>query len=338
MPTKPSRARSWIRTKKATPFYVRGIFCVRLNQEPSARNLQDLACSIDPGSKKEGYTLKSKAHTYLNIQADAVDWVKDAIEVKRTMRRSRRFRKTPYRKCRFNRNRKEDWFPPSTKARWAWKLRIVNVLKRVFPISIFVVEDIAAITKEGKRRWNRSFTPLETGKHWFYQKLRLLGKLETRRGYETKELRDRLGLVKSKKKLEESWNAHCVDSWALAWSIVGGSTAPDNTDMICIAPIRLHRRQLHRLQPGKGGVRRPYGGTRSMDLKRGSLVKHKDLGLVYVGGVNASGAVTFYDIQTGKLFKRKYTIGDCKILTWNTWRIWPRVPRPLVGEVPLAAS
>lgn len=340
MPTKPSRARAWIKSRKATPFYVRGIFCVRLNQEPSARHYQEIACGIDPGSKKEGYSLKSKAHTYLNIQADAVTWAKDALKTRREMRRGRRYRNTPYRKNRMN--RKRPVVPPSTKARWAWKLRVINVLQRIFPIGTFVVEDINAQTKEGQRKWNVSFGPLQIGKHWFYQEIRKLGKLVLKQGYETKELRDQLGLIcgkpqifkKSKNKLKESWNANCVDAWVLAWSVVGGRSMPDNMDVVYISPIRLHRRQLHALQPGKGGIRRPYGGTQSMGLKRGSLVKHKDLGIVYVGG-NSKDKITFYDIHTGKLFKRKYIIGDCKILTWNTWRTWAKGTPPTRGGVPL---
>ena len=35
MPTKPSRARRWIKAGKATPFWKKGIFCVRLNIDPS---------------------------------------------------------------------------------------------------------------------------------------------------------------------------------------------------------------------------------------------------------------------------------------------------------------
>jgi hypothetical protein len=31
MPTTPSRARRWILSKKATPFWKKGVFCVRLN-------------------------------------------------------------------------------------------------------------------------------------------------------------------------------------------------------------------------------------------------------------------------------------------------------------------
>src|SRR3972149_4243492 len=104
MPTSPKRARKMIESGKATPFWKRGIFCVRLNVEPSADNIQDIAVGIDPGSKKEGFTVKSEFHTYLNIQADAVTWVKDRIKTRREMRRTRRNRKTPCRQPRFNRS------------------------------------------------------------------------------------------------------------------------------------------------------------------------------------------------------------------------------------------
>lgn len=102
MPTTPNRAASWIKSGKATPFWKRGIFCVRLNIEPSARNVQGVCVGIDPGSKKEALSIKSEAYTFLNIQADAVTWVKDAVEVRRNMRKARRHRNTPCRKPRFN--------------------------------------------------------------------------------------------------------------------------------------------------------------------------------------------------------------------------------------------
>jgi hypothetical protein len=36
MPTTPARARRWMRSGTATSFWKGGVFCVRLNQEPSA--------------------------------------------------------------------------------------------------------------------------------------------------------------------------------------------------------------------------------------------------------------------------------------------------------------
>ena len=116
MPTTPARARRWIKSGHATPFWKGGVFCVRLNREPSARQTQPIAIGIDPGSKKEALVVKSSAHTYLNIQADAVTWVKGALETRRPMRRARRFRRTPCRQPRCNRAR--GGLPPSTEARW----------------------------------------------------------------------------------------------------------------------------------------------------------------------------------------------------------------------------
>jgi hypothetical protein len=89
MPTKPCRARRWVKTGKATPFWRKDVFCVRLNVEPSNRETQPITVGIDPGSKKEAFTVKSAAHTYLNIQADAVTWVKEHVATRRTLRRTR---------------------------------------------------------------------------------------------------------------------------------------------------------------------------------------------------------------------------------------------------------
>ena len=165
MPTKASRAESWIKSGKATPFWKGGIFCVRLNQEPSARNFQEIALGIDPGSKREAFTVKSKAHTYLNVLTEAITWVMMAMGQRKNARRARRFFNTPCRQPRFNRaSYKNKGMPPSTKARWQWKLRVVDKLRKMFPIPRFVVEDICARTKEGQRKWNQSFSPLEMGK------------------------------------------------------------------------------------------------------------------------------------------------------------------------------
>ena len=153
MPTTPSRARRWIKRGEATPFWDRGIFCVRLNREPSDTKTQPIAVGIDPGSKKEGLTVKSASHTYLNINADAVTFVKEAKADQLASRRARRQRKTPCRQPRCNRAR--GGIPPSTKARWQWKLRLLNWLRRLarhgavlgaFDTGIFVNGTVAATT------------------------------------------------------------------------------------------------------------------------------------------------------------------------------------------------
>jgi hypothetical protein len=316
MPTTPSRAKRWIKSGKATPFFKKGIFCVRLNVEPSNQETQEIAVGIDPGSKKEGFTVKSLAHTYLNIQTDAVTWVKDAVEIRRNMRKARRSRNTP---CRINRqNRKRGGLSPSTKARWQWKLRICNQLKRIFPIEVFVVEDIKAKTFKNKIKWNTSFSPLEVGKNWFYTELEKLGKVELKQGYETKELRDLLGLQKIKEKTAEVFEAHCVDSWVLASSWVGGKV-PDNKQLLLVTSLRLHRRQLHKLQPEKDGIRKLYGSTRSLGFKRGSIVKHPKYGITYVGG-NSKNRISLHSLKTGQRLCQNVKVADCKFLSYNSER------------------
>jgi len=317
MPTTLLRAKRWIVSGKATPFYKKGIFCVRLNVNPSDNKKQDIAVGIDPGSKREAYTVKSKAHTYLNILSDAVTWVKDAVEQRAQMRKTRRNRKTPYRKPRFN--RAKGGLSPSTKARWQLKLRICNWLVQMFPISSVVVEDIKAKTK-GKRRWDASFSPLEVGKKWFYENLSLLAPVITRSGWETKKLRDKLKLNKTGCKTCSRFDAHNVDSWVLAWDVIGGAEYPENKQFIRLVPMQFHRRQLHALQFSSGGVRRNYGSTRSLGFKRGSLVRHKKYGLSYVGGTMKE-KISLHNLQDGKRLTQSAKVIDCKFLTYLSWRM-----------------
>lgn len=316
MPTIPSRARRWIKNGEATPFFKKSIFCVRLNRKPAARNKQEIAVGIDTGSKKEGFTVKSEAHTYLNIQADAVQHVKGAIEARRNSRKGRRSRKTPCRADKQNRGRGS--LPPSTRARWQWKLRIIDQLFGVFPITDFVVEDIKVVST-GSRHWNANFSPLEVGKEWFYTKLQQLGIVHLKQGWETKELRDAAGLKKSKNKMSEVFEAHCVDSWVLANWQVGGHTKPENTSILCVTPIRFHRRQLHMLQFAEGGLRKAYGSTRSCGLKRGSLVKHLKWGLAYVGGT-MDGKISLHSVVDGKRITQSASMSDVWFRSYNMWK------------------
>jgi hypothetical protein len=318
MPTTANRAASWIKSGKATPFWKRGIFCVRLNIEPSGRETQPIAVGIDPGSKKEGYTVKSAAHTYLNINADAVTWVGDAVETRGNLRRSRLNRKTP---CRPNRSNRGVGFriPPSTRARWGWKLRIASWLSKMFPIAVFVVEDIAAKTIKGGRKWNKSFSPLEVGKQWFYTQIANLAPVETKQGMETKQMRDAHGLKKSKSKMAAIFSAHCVDSWVLSNWFTGGHTKPDNESILCVTPFRFHRRQLQVQNPAKGGQRKEYGSTRSMGFERGTLVGHSKRGLAFIGGAS-KGRISLHDVGTGERLGQNFKPADCKFLSFASWR------------------
>jgi len=315
MPTKPSRARKWIRDKKATPFWKNGIFCVRLNVDPSDRYFQEIAVGVDPGSKKEGFTVKSEKHTYLNVQADAHSKVGKKVEKRRILRRGRRSRKCPNRKQKMHNLSNRNRIPAGTRARWDWKLRILEWLSKLYPITQVCVEDVKARTLQHAKKWNQSFSPLEVGKQWFYTEIQKRWQLSTLQGFETKEIRDRLGLKKSSKKLAENFDAHCVDSWCLAYYTVGGSEIPDNTDIFCIAPIPIRRRELHRQNPQKGGKRPRYGGTvLGNGLVKNTLVRHIKYGLTRLSGVNAKGFFSLYDMRGKRLTTGAKRI-DFQVLT-----------------------
>lgn len=317
MPCHPARARQLVRKGYAIRRFDKGIFYIRLTRRRDGET-QIISLGIDPGSKKEALTVKSSAHTYLNIQADAVTWVKDVMTTRRLMRHARRTRKCPYRQPRWS-NRAKKGIPPSTKARWQWKLRLCNWLSGLYPVSKFVVEEICAVSKKNQRKWNASFLPLEVGRKWFYAELEKLAPVETLREYETKRLRDSLDLKKSSDKMSDKFEAHCIDSWVLANWWTGGHMQPDNTEMLFVTPLRFHRRQLHRLQPEIGGGRKPYGGTRSLGFRRGSLVKHPKWGFVYVGGCTED-RISLYSLRDGTRLCQNAKPSDVKFLAFSSWR------------------
>jgi hypothetical protein len=181
------------------------------------------------------------------------------------------------------------------------------------------VEDIKAVTKKGKRQWNKNFSPLEVGKEYFYAEIRKFAKLWTREGYQTAETRKFLGLRKTSDKMAMSWIAHCVDAWCLAYDVIGGDDAPDDTQVLHVTPFAFRRRQLHLLQPAKGGKRREHGGTRSLGYRRGSYVRHPKYGVTYVGGT-MDDRVSLHSIVSGKRLTQSARPDQLKFLAYSSWR------------------
>ncbi|MDE0400166.1 MAG: RRXRR domain-containing protein [Candidatus Poribacteria bacterium] len=313
MPTHANKAGMLIKKGLATPYWSNGIFCIRLNYATEDEYTQDIVVGVDPGSQKEGFTVKSESHTYLNVQADAHSGVGKKVEKRRELRRGRRSRKCPNRKNRTNRLANSARIPAGTRARWDWKLRILDWLSKLYPVRHVCVEDIKARTIERAKKWNTSFNPLEVGKQWFYTEIRKRWELRTLQGWQTKEIRDRLGLKKSSKKLAETFDAHCVDSWCLAYHTVAGDSIPDNTTIFCISPIPMRRRELHRQNPQKGGKRPRYGGTTFNGLVKNTLVKHGKHGLTRISGFGKAG-ISLSSLE-GQRLCQNAKISDCKVLT-----------------------
>ena len=142
--------------------------------------------------------------------------------------------------------------------------------------------------------------------------------LHLKHGWETKELRDKFGLKKTSQKDKKTFSSHAVDAWVMAASI-SDALRPTWTGLFYWSPIRLHRRQLQAFQPSKGGIRRQYGGTRSLGLTRGTLIRHAKHGLAYIGGT-AKDRISLHGLRTGKRVTQGAKIQDCRILTRISWR------------------
>jgi len=318
MPCHAARARELIEKGKAVKRFERGVPFIQLLERKDGAT-QQVVVGVDPGSKREGFSVKSEHHTYLNIQTTTPNWVKKKVEERRNLRRNRRYRKTPYRANRPNRAR--GGIPPSTFARWQWKLRVLGWLAKLYPIKVVVVEDVKAVTRKGSRKWNSSFSPLEVGKKWLYGQIEKRWRLHLFAGWETYQERQDLGLRKIGNKLSDSFFAHAVDAWCLANMWTGGHIKPDNTAMLYLHPLKLHRRNIHRQNASKGGIRKPYGGTRSEGFKRGSWVKHPKWGVCYVGGKNGKGRISLHALDTGKRLTQLAKPADCKLLCYSSWRV-----------------
>ncbi len=324
MPCTPAKARHLFKSGKARPRRDKlGLLYVQLCYEQEPAN-QPLVVGIDPGSKFEGFSVVGTQETVVNLMVEAPDHVKAAVETRRTMRRARRHRKWRRPKRFDNRLKRKKRLPPSTRSRWEAKARIVTQLKRVMPLTTVVVEDVQAVTRKGKGgRWNGSFSSVQVGKEHLYRQLREMGlEVHTREGWQTRDLRKQYGLKKTKSKSTQSFESHCVDAWALA-AAESGAVRPTCTRLWYIVPAVLHRRQLHRLQASAGGVRKPYGGTRSLGLKRGTVVHHAKYGLCAVGGFDRKQqTISLHAYRTNKRLTQGAKDRDCRVLTWVAFRSW----------------
>jgi len=303
-PCKPSVAERLIKKGKATGFFKKGFFAIRIKKTVEKPNRSLIVVAIDPGSKRTGITVTTDTEVIVNIQCNTPDWVKGKMETRLMYRRARRQRNTPYRKCRSNRAIGN--IPPSTKARWDAHLRIIDVLSKILPVTDIVIEDIQAITKKHQKKWNRSFSPLEIGKQWFKKEVENRGFEYTKfQGFETKTHRDIREFKKTSKKLSEVWEAHCVDSHCLAEML---TTYIEPVKQITILNfLQFNRRELHQGYQ-KGKIRKLYGSTKSMGFNRGTLIKHTKYGLTQVGGTSQ------------KRLCQNAKIQNCKILTNLSWR------------------
>lgn len=142
-PVHPGRARLLLSEGKAAVFR-RFPFTIILKINLEEPDVQPLRIKLDPGSKTTGIAIVNDATGEVVFAAELAhrgQKIKAALEDRRGVRRSRRQRKTRYRKPRgSNRTRKPGWLPPSLESRIANVLTWVRRLSRYAPISAISME------------------------------------------------------------------------------------------------------------------------------------------------------------------------------------------------------
>ena len=331
MPCHPARARQLVKKGKATKRYLKGIFCIQLTERADGY-IQPIAIGVDPGSKMNGYCVKSGDHTYLNIQQHAKNGkaVKDKVEGRANARIARRGRKTPCRPPRFNNRGKKNWIPPSTRARWQHIYNTVKLLSRLYPITHVAIEDVATELKKGDKRRNSNFSPIMAGKNWLYGKIMDDGyELKKLTGRTTFGLRNAAGLYKDPNKLDFNFHTHAVDAWVLANSIVGGHLYPEYIGLTKMQRYECCRRQLHVFNPDKGGVRKRYGGAiLPNNLRKGTIVKYTPKKaprgyLTLVTGHSEKSGYSLSYIDDAKRYSQGGKVEYMQILHQTKWLISP---------------
>ncbi|MDB9509524.1 RRXRR domain-containing protein [Microcystis aeruginosa CS-338/01] len=322
MPTKPSRARRWIKEGKAIgKFNDLDIFYVQLTDEPSDNKTQPIAIGIDPGKLFSGIGVQSslftlwKAHLELPFKR-----VKERMDNRRLMRKGRRGRRInrqlsfdlrAHRQKRFS-NRKQGKLAPSIRAnrqpfdvaQGQLELRVVSELTKIYPITDIYFEYIKAdidLTSGRKgAKSGKGFSSVMVGQKWAIEQLSQLATVHTRFGWQTSNLRKHLRLEKSKNKAEQSPESHANDGIALVcfqfldyWPFQTynshgydwkGSVEVTNASFAVIKRPPISRRQLHLIVFSKGGKRLKYGGsTTRHGFRKGDLVSSPK-GIGYISG------------------------------------------------------
>jgi len=161
MPTKPSRARRWVREGKAVGKWSdAGIYYVQLVPEPSGKETQPIVLGIDPGKFYSGIAVQSArftlflAHLVLPFQRvkermgaaviknGKVIKNKRGRALQRSVRRGRRIKRTVAFKLRNHRqkrfsNRNKSKVPPSIKAARLMEIRIAKIEEKLLNLRTF---------------------------------------------------------------------------------------------------------------------------------------------------------------------------------------------------------
>jgi len=310
MPTKASRARRWIEGGKALPKWSRlGIFHVQLEVDAD-NNEQEVVLGLDTGAKFDGIAVVSKSEVLQTGMLELPKAIVRRISQRRRLRRFRRYRKCRRRACRIdNRRRPAGWIAPSQNAKVEFRLRVIDELRKLYPIAKTVVEDVRF--DHYRKRWGKFFSTVEIGKMKLHTMLfEWFGEVKLVDGVDTAKSREEYKVKKSSNKSERSIHSHAIDALVISAKEVGMNALRVYSFFVW-RRYQYPRRQLHKFQFGNSGKRRREGGSMSLGgFRKGDIVRWKDR-LARVGGfMNERISLHSFDLDN-KRFTQNVNSDEC---------------------------
>ena len=139
MPCKPSKARKLLKQEKAKivnykPFTIKLLY-------GSSGYTQETSIGVDLGAKHIGVAAQSQNEVIVKGEIELRDDIKNNLQTKKIYRRSRRNRKTRYRKAKFlNRKKEKGWLPPSIESRINKTFYWIDKFSNLLPNSRLTIE------------------------------------------------------------------------------------------------------------------------------------------------------------------------------------------------------
>ena len=239
---------------------------------PTREETPKTILGIDFGTKFEGYSLISGKENILNIMWILPDkrTIVNKLELRRQLRRARRWRNCRRRACRFDNRNKDGFIAPSQLMMVQSRLKAIQEFFKCYPISKIAIEDVKFNHRD--KRWGKNFSTIEVGKNMI--KAFIIGKVGrdnyiTFDGFETQQARDKRGLKKSSNKSLETFNSHCVDSFSIASEL--SNSEPNFNIKVIDDTYRPTRRRLHDTQPKKGNIREKYSTGNFKGIRKGTI-------------------------------------------------------------------
>ena len=139
MPTRPGRARKWLKEKRARVVR-KEPFTIQLRFE-TATYRQPGTVGVDTGSQVVGIATTANGEVVFQAEVHLRNDIVAKMAVRRQYRRNRRGRKTRYRAPRFaNRRRPSGWLPPSLRSKWEATIKAIRFVASLFPIRQINIE------------------------------------------------------------------------------------------------------------------------------------------------------------------------------------------------------